>query len=57
MPEHELLRLLEEEKDALARYCRVAKSFTGAPEIVEAARSLWVEANAALVQYQEDSGS
>ena len=57
MPDHELMRLLAKEKHALARYGRITMGFERAPEVVEAARNIWAEANAALVKYQEDCGT
>ena len=57
MPDHELLRLQAREKLALAQYGRVVKSFARAPEVVEAARSIWAEANTAVVKYQEETGA
>ena len=56
MSDRELHRLLAAEKDALERYSRIKANFGRHSEVVESAYSIWVEATAELVQYQETHG-
>jgi hypothetical protein len=39
------------EKDALARYVRIKRTFYCSPDIVECARVLWVGASADVVEF------
>jgi len=56
MSDRELHRLLAAEKDALERYSRIKANFGRHSEVVQSAYSIWVEATAELVQYQETHG-
>jgi hypothetical protein len=57
MPDHELLHLLEVEKDALARYARIKRTFYCSPDVVNCARVIWSDASAALLKYQAKAGA
>ena len=57
MSDHELLRLLEEERDALQRYSHIKLNFVRTSDVVESARLIWTEATAALLKYQDKHGA
>ena len=52
MSDHELLRLIAAEKDALARYARIKRTLYCSPDVVDCARLIWSDASAALLKYQ-----
>jgi hypothetical protein len=54
MSDHELLRLLVIENDALARYNRIRRTLYCSPDVVERARIIWADAADALLNYQDD---
>jgi hypothetical protein len=47
----ELSRLMTIEKDALARYVRIKRTFYCSPDVVECARVLWADASADVVEF------
>jgi hypothetical protein len=49
--ETELIRLLLVEKDALARYVRIKRTFYCSPDVVECARVIWADAAADVVKF------
>ena len=57
MSDHELLRLLSEERDAFQRYSHIKLNFVRTSDVVECARLIWTEATAALLKYQEKHGA
>jgi hypothetical protein len=57
MSDHELLRLLAVEKDALARYTRIKRTLYCSPDIVDSARVIWFDASAALLKYQDSESA
>ena len=53
MPDQELLRLQAAERNVLRRYGHIKLNFARTSDVVEAARLIWTEATAALLEYQE----
>jgi hypothetical protein len=49
--ETELIRLMSVEKDALARYVRIKRTFYCSPDVVECARVIWANASADVIKF------
>jgi hypothetical protein len=49
--EPELIRLMSIERDALARYVRIKRTFYCSPNIVECARVIWADASADVLKF------